>query len=60
MLNLGGQKKFVILKEEDYRGWVETAYLFSSKKNAQVLQEALDEPLEKCKDLEDVLKDLDC
>ncbi len=59
MINLHGQK-FVVLKEKDYRVWRETAYLLSSSKNSEILQEALEEPLEKCKDLKDVLKELDC
>ena len=57
-LNSGGQN-FVLLKEQDYRGWIETAYLLSSKKNAKILQDALDEPLDECKDLKAVLNDLD-
>lgn len=57
-INLSGQK-FVVLKEEDYRGWLETAYLLSSSTNAKVLQEAMEAPLEQCKDLRDVLKELD-
>ncbi len=53
LLNVYGQK-FVVLREEDYRGWNETAYLLSSSKNAEILRNALDEPLEECKDLSDV------
>jgi prevent-host-death family protein len=52
-------RKFVVLKEEDYRGWNETAYLLSSSENSEVLQKALEEPLDKCKDIKDVLKKLD-
>ncbi len=52
-------QKFVVMKEENYRGWRETAYLLSSLKNSEVLQKALEEPLDKCRDLEDVLKELD-
>ena len=59
LINLHGQK-FVVLKEEDYRGWRKTAHLLSSSKNSEILQETLEEPLEKCKDLKDVLKELDC
>lgn len=52
-------KKFFVLKEEDYRGWHETAYLLSSSKNAQFLQKAIEEPLNECRDLKDVLRELD-
>lgn len=51
--------KFVVLKEEDYLGWLETAYLFSSSKNSEILNKALDEPLDECKDYKDVLEELD-
>ena len=50
LIDLPGQK-FVVLKEEDYRGWCETAHLLSSSKNAKILQEALEEPLYECRDL---------
>ena len=52
-------QKFVVLKEEEYRGWRETAYLLSTPSNAQALQEALEEPLDRCEDLRDVLRELD-
>lgn len=52
-------RKFVVLREEDYRGWNETAYLLSSAKNAELLRNALDEPLEECRDLDNVLKELE-
>ncbi len=58
LINADGEK-FVILKEEDFQGWRETAYLLSSSKNAKLLKEALEEPLEECKNLEDVLDELD-
>ncbi|MFH1562101.1 MAG: hypothetical protein ABIF11_01590 [Nitrospirota bacterium] len=58
LMNSRGQR-FVILKEEDYCGWRETAYLLSSSKNSKVLYEALAEPLEKCRDLKDVLNELE-
>ena len=58
LIDLPGQK-FVVLKEEDYRGWNETSYLLSSSKNAKILQDALEEPLDECRDLKDVLKELD-
>ena len=45
LINSRGQK-FVVLKEEDYRGWHETAYLLSSLKNSEVLQKGLEEPLD--------------
>jgi len=51
-------KKFVIIPEEDFRGWNETAYLLSSKKNVRVLKQALNQPLSECRDLKDVLNDL--
>ncbi|MCL0065798.1 type II toxin-antitoxin system Phd/YefM family antitoxin [Dehalococcoidia bacterium] len=57
LLNSKGQR-FVILKEEDYRGWIETAHLLSSPKNSQVLQEALTEPLDRCRDVKDILDEL--
>jgi len=58
LIDTRGQK-FVIIREEDYRGWRETAYLLSSLKNSEVLQQALEEPLDTCRDLDDVLKELD-
>ena len=58
LIDLHG-RKFVILKEEDYRGWRETAYLLSSSKNSEVLQKAIEEPLNKCRNLKDVLDELD-
>jgi len=58
LIDLDGQK-FVVLSERDYRGWLETAYLFSSSKNAKILREAMEEPIDQCKDLKDVLKELD-
>lgn len=58
LINLHGQK-FVVLKEDDYRGWRETSYLLSSSKNSELLSEALEEPLGKCTDLKDVLKKMD-
>ena len=51
-------KKFVIIPEEDFRSWNETAYLLSSKKNVRVLKQALNQPLSECRDLKDVLNDL--
>jgi len=58
LINSRGQR-FVVLKEKDYRGWRETAYLLSSSKNSKILQEAIAEPLEKCRDLKDVLNELE-
>jgi len=58
LINSRGQR-FVVLKEEDYCGWRETAYLLSSSKNSKILQEALAEPFEKCRDLKDVLNELE-
>jgi PHD/YefM family antitoxin component YafN of YafNO toxin-antitoxin module len=58
LIDLNG-KKFVVLKEEDYQGWLETVYLLSSSKNAQVLQNAMEQPLSECRDLKDVLRELD-
>jgi len=58
LLNSKGQR-FVILKEGDYRGWIETAHLLSSPKNSQVLQEALTEPLDRCRDVKDILDELE-
>jgi len=57
-IHLHGQK-FAVLREEDYRGWKETAYLLSSSKNAEILHQALNEPLDECKDLTDILNELD-
>ena len=57
IINSNGEK-FVILKEKDYLSWYETAYLLSSLKNAEILKKALEEPLNECKDLEDVIKEL--
>ncbi len=59
LVNSKGQK-FVIIREEDFRGWNETAYLLSSKKNVRVLKQTLNQPLSECRDLKDVLQDLDC
>ena len=58
LLNSKGQR-FVILKEGDYRGWIETAHLLSSPENSQVLQEALTEPLNRCRDVKDILDELE-
>jgi PHD/YefM family antitoxin component YafN of YafNO toxin-antitoxin module len=58
LIHIHGQE-FVVLKAEDYQSWQETAYLLSSSKNAECLHSALAEPLDNCKDLTDVLKDLD-
>ena len=52
-------KKFVVLRAEEYQGWRETEYLLSSSKNSRILQKSLEEPLEKCKNLEDVLGELE-
>lgn len=57
-VNSKGQK-FVMVREEEYRGWRETAYLLSSKKNAKVLKQAIAQPLSECRDLKDVLNTLD-
>jgi len=48
----------IISKEKDYLSWYETAYLFSSLKNAEILKKALEEPLNECKDLEHIIKEL--
>ena len=58
LINLRGQR-FVILREEDCRGWRETDYLLSSSKNSEVLREALAEPHEKCRELKDILNELE-
>ena len=58
LIDLEGQK-FVVLNESDYRGWLETAYLLSSSKNATVLLDAMEQPVDQCRDLKDVLKELD-
>ncbi|MBT9133035.1 MAG: hypothetical protein DDT33_01566 [Firmicutes bacterium] len=52
-------QRFVILKEEDYRGWMETAHLLSSAKNVRILQEALNEPLDRCRDVKDILDEME-
>lgn len=52
-------KKFVVVEEKEYQGWLETAYLLSSSKNAEILKKALDEPLDECRELKDVLTELD-
>jgi PHD/YefM family antitoxin component YafN of YafNO toxin-antitoxin module len=57
-VNSKGQK-FVMVREEEYRGWRETAYLLSSKKNAKVLKQAISQPLSECRDLKDVLNTMD-
>ena len=58
LINSRGHK-FVVLREEDYRGWRETAHLLYSSKNSEVLQKALEESLDECRDLKDVLEELD-
>lgn len=58
LVNSKGQK-FVMILEEEYRGWCETAYLLSSKKNAKVLKQAISQPLSECRNLKDVLNTLD-
>lgn len=58
LVNSKGQK-FVMVLEEEYRRWFETAYLLSSKKNAKVLKQAISQPLSECRDLKDVLNTLD-
>ena len=50
--------RFVVMREEDYRGWRETQYLLSSSANARILREAREEPLDDSRDLKDVLDDL--
>ena len=59
VIDLHGQK-FIVLKEENYRGLCETDYLLSSTKNTTALEIALKEPLEECSDLRDVINELDC
>ncbi|MGR3179162.1 MAG: type II toxin-antitoxin system Phd/YefM family antitoxin [Candidatus Anammoxibacter sp.] len=58
LIDLHGNK-FVVLKEEDYQGWNETAYLLSSPKNSAILQNALKEPLDECTNLKDAINELD-
>jgi len=58
LVNSKGQKVVIVL-EEEYRGWCETVYLLSSKKNAKVLKQAISQPLSECRDLKDVLNTLD-
>jgi PHD/YefM family antitoxin component YafN of YafNO toxin-antitoxin module len=53
LINLNG-KKFVIIREEDFKSWNETSFLFSSKKNAEILKKSLKEPIDKCRDLDDI------
>jgi len=50
LIDLHG-KKFVVVKEKEYQGWLETAYLLSSSKNAEILKKALDEPPDECREL---------
>jgi PHD/YefM family antitoxin component YafN of YafNO toxin-antitoxin module len=50
--------RFVVMREEDYRGWRETEYLLSTSTNARVLREAREEPFDDARDLTDVLNDL--
>jgi PHD/YefM family antitoxin component YafN of YafNO toxin-antitoxin module len=50
--------RFVVMREEDYRGWRETQYLLSTSANARALREAREEPLGDSRDLTDVLDDL--
>jgi len=58
IVNSKGQK-YVMVLEEEYRGWCETAYLLASKKNAKILKQAIAQPLSECRDLKDVLNTLD-
>lgn len=58
LINSNGQR-FVVLKEKDYCSWRETAYLLSSSKNSKILQKALAEPVEKCRNLKDVFNELE-
>jgi len=58
VINSKGQR-FVILKEEDYRGWIEAASLLSSARNSQVLEQALTVPLDRCRDVKDILDELE-
>jgi len=58
LVNSKGQR-FVMVLEEEYRGWRETAYLLSSKHNAKILTQAMSQPLSECRDLKDVLNTLD-
>ena len=39
--------------------WCETGYLLSSSKNAEILQKSLEEPVDECRDLEDILIELE-
>ncbi len=55
VIDLHGQK-FIVLKEEIYRGWLETDYLLSSTKNTTALENAIKEPLEECIGLRDVIE----
>jgi len=60
-ININARKhRFVVLKKEDYDSWVETSFLLSSSKNAEVLKKSLHTPLSKCKDYKDVIKNMDC
>jgi len=52
-------KKFVVLKAEEYQEWRETAYLLSSSKNSEILQESLEEPVNECRDLKDIIRELE-
>jgi PHD/YefM family antitoxin component YafN of YafNO toxin-antitoxin module len=57
-IDLSGQK-YILLKEQDYHGWLETAYLLSSSKNSEILQRAIEEPMVNCRDIKDVLNELE-
>jgi PHD/YefM family antitoxin component YafN of YafNO toxin-antitoxin module len=58
LLNFKG-KRFIIMNEEDFQGWYETAYLLSSLKNKKILKKSIEEPIERCKDLNGILKKLE-
>lgn len=57
LVNSSGHR-FVVMPEEDYRGWQETNYLLSSSRNTRVLREARAEAPDRARNLQDVLADL--
>ena len=41
--------QFIVMKAEDYFGLMKTEHLLSSAKNAEMLEQAMNEPLEQCR-----------
>lgn len=50
-------KRFVIIPEAKYRSLIETMYLLSSPKNKKQLEGFLNEPIENCKDFNDIINE---